>query len=85
MLPSVNRATRLEDKVERYARGGTARARGSLKEREVSISGFFSSWLSRGLRLAKGPSASSDFAPRSRLVRRLEYQSDVLSEGGPHP
>ena len=45
---------------------------------------FFSS-LSRGLRLAKGPSASSDSAPPSWLVRRLQYQSDGLSEGGPHP
>jgi hypothetical protein len=47
--------------------------------------GFFLLCLSRGLRLAKGPSASSDFAPRSWLVHRLVYQSDVLSDRGPHP
>lgn len=41
MLSSVNRDTRLEGKVERYAGGGSRRARGRLKEREVSISEFF--------------------------------------------
>jgi hypothetical protein len=42
LLSSVNRATRLEGKVERYAEGGSARARGRLKEREASICRFFS-------------------------------------------
>ena len=47
--------------------------------------GFYFSVLSRGHRIAKGPSASSDFAPRSWLVRLRVFQSDVLSEGGLHP